>query len=93
MNDPTRHALEALRNEFKRASSMYQPLYHEQLISDLDVTAESWWAFANANSLPSDSSWQRWHGPSEDPDYRECGCFICAYDWFGRFFGNEAGLS
>jgi len=82
MGDPTRPALEALRLEFLRASSMYPPLYHQRLVDLYDANAETvdaWRAFAATNTS---KDWQVWHGPVFGEDA-----------WFGRFCGNEAGLT
>ncbi len=82
MTDPTRPALEALRREFLRASSMYPPLYHQRLVDLYEENAETvdaWRAFAAANTS---TDWQAWHGPVFGLDA-----------WLGRFYGNEAGLT
>jgi hypothetical protein len=82
MTDPTRPALEALRREFLRASSMYPPLYHQRLVDLYQEDAETvdaWRAFAAANTS---KDWQIWHGPVFGQDA-----------WFGRFCGNGAGLT
>lgn len=82
MGDPTRPALEALQREFLRVASMYPPLYHQLFVvfDRDDITSESWSAFAAANRS---KDWQAWHGPVEGQEF----------DWFGRFYGDEAGLA
>ena len=82
MNDPTRPALEALRNEFLRASLMYPPLYHQQLVD-----------FYKRMTLRRIRG-----GPSPQPTRPRTGRRGTAplrpgFDWFGRFYGNEAGLT
>lgn len=86
MNAAIKSALEALRQEFVRASYIYRPLYHQLLFVDAGIhtmTCESWIAFAAANDAPAAGEWQSWHGPVEGRDY----------DWFGRFSGDPTGLA
>ena len=85
MQNAIRATLIQLCEEFKRAGEMYPALYHQQLLVDpefLEMTPESWRAFAEANSPPVIGEWQSWHGPVQGPYFL----------WYGRFFGSGEGL-
>lgn len=74
-----------LCEEFKRAGAKYPALYHQQLLVDpefLEMTSDSWCAFAEANSPSASGEWQSWHGPVQGP----------VFLWYGRFFGSGEGL-
>jgi hypothetical protein len=86
MDAALRTALESLQKEFQRAALAYPAIYHQMLLVDpgsREMTSESWWAFARANTPAKDGGWQEWHGPVEGK----------VLDWFGRFYGGAAGLT
>ena len=79
--------LAQVRDEFRRLSIQYPPLYHERFLSPLDVTEAGWKEFvaaAEANSGPFPVTerrpWEEWY---VDPKGR----------WAGRFYGAEDGTA
>jgi hypothetical protein len=81
MYKPLRAALKSLLREFRRASTVYPPLFHEQIFSWEPTTLpkKTWDAFINAAQVRKKSGWETFH---VFPNLKCC----------GRFFGNEAGL-
>jgi hypothetical protein len=79
--------LSQVRDEFRRLSIQYRPLYHERFLSPLDVSEAGWKEFiaaAEANSQPFPSTerqpWEEWY---VDPIGR----------WAGRFYGAQDGFA
>lgn len=78
--------LRALRQEFKRCSETYPPLYHDRLIAwssegQVSISDEAWDMFIEANPEPEDSDegWWAWDRTRRDPE-------------IGRFWGSPDGL-
>jgi hypothetical protein len=81
MYKPIRIALKSLLREFRRASTIYPSLFHEQYFfwDQLSLPREAWDAFIQINMEGDKSVWERFDASG---NLGSC----------GRFFGNELGL-
>jgi hypothetical protein len=95
MHKPFEAALNALADEFRRASAMFPPLYHEQVY---DTMGNDDWhrAFENWRTTEAATkTWQWWHGPHVWRiawKHKPIGKIIEPTDWYGRFYGFGEGL-
>ena len=88
LTDAGRANLEAVLDEFQRASRYYPPLYHKRLIPwseesmEVYIRRSQWEAFIQAESAkPNDEEWWQWDGPhSAYPGFGS----VCLGMWSGH---------